>query len=276
MKISVITGIYNPPEILFRKFLDSCIKTTCTDVEFILILDDPNDYLSRQILNEYKQSIDNNHNQFKIIENKENTGVNQTHYDGLLKASGDYIVFFDNDDFFDEDYLEIAYKYIIEYNYPNILKGCAITHYLGKIDYLFEYMIGSDKTSNDDDWLLFIRRDISIKYLSNYDFVVEESDDRRRNIKNEMKMAKKIPLYEASFYHYIRHENNTSKTSININYNLNKDNVNCQEVTKRHLINRLSKDKININDNIENTIKEYTILDKTPNNDFNYERIKNI
>ena len=218
---------------LFRKFLDSCTKQTLKDVEYILIFDDPTDDISRNILKEYNQS------NFIVIENETNRGVNETHHFGLSIAKGEYVAFFDNDDFFDADYLETAYYYIKGYNYPNILKGCAITHYLDDMDYFFEYMIGNTESSNDDDWLLFIKRDIAVKYLENYDFVIEETEDKKFNIYNEIRKAKELPLYEGSFYHYVRHSKNTSKVDINIDYKLNKDNIDCQENTRRHLLEKL-------------------------------------
>ena len=49
-KLSVIAGIYFPPEDCFRRFLDACLDQTLDDVEFIFLLDSPEDIKSRNIL----------------------------------------------------------------------------------------------------------------------------------------------------------------------------------------------------------------------------------
>ena len=114
-KISVITGIYHPNEHLFRKFLYSCLNQTLEGIQFIFIYDDPEDVESRKIVEEHRQAIEDSKNTFTIIENKQNMGIYATQMIGLKNAIGEYVVFFDNDDFFDLEYLEVMYKYAKEF-----------------------------------------------------------------------------------------------------------------------------------------------------------------
>ena len=59
-KLSIIAGIYFPPEICFRRFLDACLDQDLDNIEFVFLLDSPEDIKSRDILNEYKLLFDNN------------------------------------------------------------------------------------------------------------------------------------------------------------------------------------------------------------------------
>ena len=136
VKISVITGIYHPNEHLFRKFLHSCLNQTLEGIQFVMLFDDPKDNESRKIVAEYKEDMDNSKNTFTIIENEKNLGIYATQMMGIKNATGEYIVFFDNDDFFDSEYLEVMYKYAKEFD-ANVIKGYVLTHSFGDIDLNF-------------------------------------------------------------------------------------------------------------------------------------------
>jgi len=119
-KISVIVPIYNAEKYLAR-CLDSILAYADENVEVILINDGSND-LSEEIvktyLGKYKSSI-------KYIK-QANKGVANARNLGLEKATGDYIIFVDSDDYIDKNlfknlelYMEqdidiIKYKAIIE------------------------------------------------------------------------------------------------------------------------------------------------------------------
>lgn len=119
-KISVIVPIYNAEKYLAR-CLDSILTQADENVELILINDGSKDK-SEEIINtyigRYKAAI-------KYIK-KENSGVANTRNLGLEKATGDYIIFVDSDDYIDKNlfkslkpYMEknidiIKYKAIIE------------------------------------------------------------------------------------------------------------------------------------------------------------------
>ena len=119
-KISVIVPIYNAEKYLAR-CLDSILTQADENVELILVNDGSKDK-SEEIINtyigRYKSSI-------KHIK-KENSGVANTRNVGLEKATGDYIIFVDSDDYIDKNlfkslkpYMEqgldiIKYKAVIE------------------------------------------------------------------------------------------------------------------------------------------------------------------
>ena len=59
-KLSVIAGIYFPPEDLFRRFLQGCLNQTLDGIEFILVFDSDNDFHTHEVLESYSDEIANN------------------------------------------------------------------------------------------------------------------------------------------------------------------------------------------------------------------------
>ena len=105
MKISVIIPVYNAEKYL-RKCLDSVCNQTYMDWEVIAVDDGSLDN-SYEILQEYAAKD----SRF-IIETKKNEGPGLTRNRALDKATGDYIVFLDSDDYIDKNYFELlARKY---------------------------------------------------------------------------------------------------------------------------------------------------------------------
>lgn len=100
MKISVIIPVYNAEKYL-RKCLDSVRNQTYMDWEVIAVNDGSLDN-SYEILQEYAAKD----SRF-IIETKKNEGPGLTRNRALDKATGDYIVFLDSDDYIDKNYFEL-------------------------------------------------------------------------------------------------------------------------------------------------------------------------
>ena len=119
-KISVIVPVYNAEKYIAR-CLDSILMQADDNVELIIINDgskDKSEEIIKTYLGKYKSSIK--------YSKKENSGVADTRNIGLEKATGDYIIFVDADDYIDKNlfkslqqYMEqnidiIKYKAIIE------------------------------------------------------------------------------------------------------------------------------------------------------------------
>lgn len=277
IKISVITGVYHPNESLFRKFLYSCLNQTLDGIQFIMVFDDPEDKSSRSIIKEYQEQIDNNKNTFTILENNKNLGIYETQMKGLKNALGEYIVFFDNDDFFDFEYLEIMYKYAKEFD-ANVIKGWALTHYFGDIDLNFTFICQHENIFNEDDWLYMYKKDFFVNYF--YYSKMYTSDTAITNRSKEKEIILQIPFYEGVFYHYVRHCDNTSfvpitKEDFSIS---NSEGVEDQ----RRIYERFMKD-VKEEFDIEKTNKQklttilqnHLRLDNT-SNDYNFERLKGL
>ena len=105
-KISVIIPVYNVEKYL-SECLDSVVKQTLRDIEIICINDGSTDN-SLSILKEYASKD----SRIKIID-KENQGQGYARKVGLDKASGEYILFCDSDDYYSELIaFEELYNYI--------------------------------------------------------------------------------------------------------------------------------------------------------------------
>lgn len=101
MSVTVIVPIYNAEKTL-AKCLGSLEKQTYKEFELILINDGSKDK-SLDILNEFKNT--NIDMDIKII-NQTNMGVAKTRNKGIVLAKHDFVMFVDNDDLFENDYIE--------------------------------------------------------------------------------------------------------------------------------------------------------------------------
>ena len=211
MKVSVITGTYIPGH-LIHKFIESVLKQTLTDLELIII-DDYSTDGTREVLQEYTKKD----SRIKLIFNEQNLGISATYNKGLDIATGEYVSLVDSDDFLDLDFYEKMYNFSINNNLDLCL-GYSITHFSGNVDYLPAYIFGN---VNDGLWAQLFKRKSLIDNNIRYKNVLFEDVQ----ITNDVKLipgakVMKLPLEEATFYHYIRHNNNTSSK-----YITDKDNI---------------------------------------------------
>ena len=110
IKVSVIMPVYNGGSYL-RQCLDSVRAQTLKDIEIICV-DDLSTDSSWTILKEYRAADD----RFQLIRHQENQGVSAARNDGLTVARGEHIIFWDCDDFFEPNALELLYQRAQETN----------------------------------------------------------------------------------------------------------------------------------------------------------------
>lgn len=108
-KISIIIPVYNT-----GKHIEKCLnsiknQTTNIDLEIIIINDGSTDD-SENIVKQYIEK----HKEFLNIKyySKENEGVAKTRNFGIEKATSDYIMFLDSDDYIEPEAIETLEKYI--------------------------------------------------------------------------------------------------------------------------------------------------------------------
>lgn len=106
--ISVIIPVYNVEKYL-HKALESVVNQTYKDLEIICI-DDCSKDSSMQILNEFAQKDD----RIIIVKNTENKGVGYSRNTGLQISQGEYIHFFDSDDWLELDLYQKAISLLEE------------------------------------------------------------------------------------------------------------------------------------------------------------------
>mgnify|MGYP000162792797 CR=1 FL=1 len=109
MKISIVMPLYNAEKFL-NETLDSILQQTFTDYELLCINDASNDQ-TVNIVNEYKKKDA----RICLINNEERMGAAKSRNRGIETSKGEYIIFLDGDDIFDETMLEQAYNKAISY-----------------------------------------------------------------------------------------------------------------------------------------------------------------
>ncbi len=108
-KVSVIIPVYNVENYL-RECLDSVVNQTLEDIEIICV-DDGSTDTSLKILREYEEKDA----RVKVF-TQQNLFAGMARNKGLDSAKGEYCVFWDSDDFFELNALELLYKQAKKYN----------------------------------------------------------------------------------------------------------------------------------------------------------------
>lgn len=116
-EISIIVPVYNVEKYL-RKCIESIQKQTFYNIEIILVDDGSTDNSSK-ICDDFA----NRDKRIKVF-HLENGGVSRARNYGMDKAIGKYIMFCDSDDYVDEKWCEILYKYIEKY--PSSWINCGM------------------------------------------------------------------------------------------------------------------------------------------------------
>lgn len=126
-KVTLILPVYNSEKYI-KKCLDSILHQTYRNYEILVVNDGSKDN-SQIIIDEYKDKYPE-----KIIAIKqENKGVATTRNESIKKANGDYIMFIDNDDYLDEDYIETFVREIEKQDYDVVIGGYRRPNQNGKI-----------------------------------------------------------------------------------------------------------------------------------------------
>lgn len=114
IKFSVVLSIYNVEKYLNR-CLDSIINQTYKNLEIILV-DDGSPDNCPQICDDLAKED----SRIKVI-HKENAGLGEARNSGLDVATGDFVAFFDSDDYIDKKLFEELYRVIINEN-PDLIE----------------------------------------------------------------------------------------------------------------------------------------------------------
>ncbi len=115
-KVSVIIPIYNSENFL-TNCIESILNQTYKCLEIIL-LDDGSQDNSLEICKQYKNKDDR-----IVLVSKKNSGVSNTRNVGLDKATGEYIMFVDSDDYIAENYIYSMVKELEDNNVDLAISG---------------------------------------------------------------------------------------------------------------------------------------------------------
>ena len=123
-KFSIITPQYNSFE-LMDKYFSSMENQTFKGFELIIVDDCSTD----RSYEELKEKVQNTHLSIKLLQTPKNGGPGEARNMGIENASGEWITFVDNDDWVEENFLEII-NGIIEREKVN----CVIYDYFQWLD----------------------------------------------------------------------------------------------------------------------------------------------
>ncbi len=109
IKVSVIVPVFNAEKYL-KRCLDSILGQTYKNIE-VLVVDDGSNDSSKEILKQYKK------NDSRIIYSSQNhLGPNIARAKAIKKATGDYAIFVDSDDYIVENAIEILVDKVKKYH----------------------------------------------------------------------------------------------------------------------------------------------------------------
>lgn len=109
-EISVIMSTYNEDKIYLIQAIDSILNQTYRNFEFLIVLDNPENKMIRQVVKSYAR----NDERIKIIENDRNIGLTNSLNKALNYAQGSLIARMDADDIADIRRIEIEMKILKE------------------------------------------------------------------------------------------------------------------------------------------------------------------
>jgi len=232
-KISIIIPIYNIERYLHR-CLDSVLNQTFEEWQAILV-DDGSTDKSGEIAEEYAAKD----NRFVVV-HKENGGLSDARNVGISKATGEYIMFVDGDDFIHPQTMEIIYALAKKYN-PDIVSFkhvCGVAPDTEFVATSYDIQNVQSKIVNDlmlyatnrdrgiDSW--YVSQCMVCMHLFKSDFIknlkfntdIKVMEDfvfwSQVLFKKPRACIIKIPLY-----YYVRNEQSLSHTATYVNLVLN-------------------------------------------------------
>lgn len=222
MKLSIIVPMYNVEHYL-RQCLDSIYKLGRIEKEVILVNDGSKDE-TLNIAKEYGEK----YKEITTVIDQPNSGVSITRNKGLEKAVGDYIYFFDGDDFLNVDiFQEEVLKLFSENGETDILYGNRILYFNEKrLEMTYEipqemenkvwtgpeYMMRAlkEKFWNVQVGTAIYKRELLIR--NNIDFPEKRIHEDELFTIKVLNAAKKVRAVNKIFFYYMQREGSIMKS----------------------------------------------------------------
>jgi glycosyltransferase involved in cell wall biosynthesis len=120
--VSVIMSTYNEEPEWLKKSIDSILNQTYHNIEFIIVLDKPENEELRSILYDYEKQD----NRVKIIPNKKNMGLVKSLNTALQHCQGKYIARMDADDISDPERISKEKNYLENNKLDFVFSGMIV------------------------------------------------------------------------------------------------------------------------------------------------------
>ena len=118
-RVSVLMPIYNTNPQHLRVAIESVLKQSFKDFEFLILNDSPLNKEIEKIVKDYA----NKDKRIKYYKNAKNIGISGSRNKLLKMAKGEYIAIFDHDDICVQDRFERQVKYLDEHPYIGVVSG---------------------------------------------------------------------------------------------------------------------------------------------------------
>lgn len=116
--ISVIMPVYNTKEAYLRSAIESVLKQSFQDYEFLILNDSPEDKTLQRVISSYSDD------RIKYAENNEHLGIPGSYNKLVEMSSGKYIAIMNHDDIMKPNRLSIQYNYMEKHPEVGII-GCG-------------------------------------------------------------------------------------------------------------------------------------------------------
>ncbi len=114
--ISIIMSTYNESELEIKQSIESILKQTWQEFEFIIVHDNPEDKVIETLLYKYQETD----NRIKIFQNKTNIGLARSMNFALEQSKGIYIARMDADDISMPERLAKEVEYLEKYSFDMV------------------------------------------------------------------------------------------------------------------------------------------------------------
>ena len=194
MKLSVIIPVFNSEKYI-ENCLDSLLINNKIELEIIIINDCSNDNTRSIVEKKYSFPF------VKLFNNLKNMGVSYSRNYGLSKATGDYIMFVDSDDFLSSDWSLIVSEGIK--SKKDIIYFSDRINENIKIDKLYEYIIGYNNVNicMGGPFSKIFKRVFLEKNKLLFNTNLINGEDMMFNIMS-LKKSKSHAIISKSFYNY--------------------------------------------------------------------------
>lgn len=117
VKVSVLTPLYNTKIIHLQEMIDSVLRQSFKDFEFLLLNDSPDNGEIKRLIETYKDE------RIKYYENEKNLGISASRNKLINLAKGEYLAVCDHDDISMPLRFEKQVKYLDEYKDVGVVSG---------------------------------------------------------------------------------------------------------------------------------------------------------
>lgn len=199
IKVSIVIPIYNSEKCLAR-CISSLKDQTLKEIEIICV-DDCSSDGSMEILKE----LASEDSRIKLLFNEKNSGTLMTRKKGVSEASGEYIMFADNDDWYELTACEVAYKKIKEAQVDILMYGVSVVGGAADDDskarkrYLSKSLIPKPEKYKGDNCIKIENR---INLLWNKIFKSEVCKEGYKNT-NDIFLTYSEDTYPCNLIHYL-------------------------------------------------------------------------